>query len=220
MTQQKTYDPHTAKFLAVVGENMPRELTSDLMQHWIQNPKGLQKVLRNALCPPAHYTVWRTLTLGLHKTPAAYRKALLAAGHTIGSWGDEILGRITCAKQEARVNLVALSVADLGFKDGAYYKDICAKAVEMGLELCPAEVGPAFRLAHTDQSHGEWLRIAMDAIDVRCGDRLGFAMSRDNDGLWLNDFDGRPDGFCYAGDRFVFVCRKQRLGLGALVLIL
>jgi hypothetical protein len=40
----KTYDHQTAKFLAVVGENMP-EISSDVMQKWIENPKALQKVL-------------------------------------------------------------------------------------------------------------------------------------------------------------------------------
>ena len=59
---------------------------------------------------------------------------------------------------------MALSVKELGFNDGAYYKDICTKALELGLELCPAEVGPALRLVYKDQSRGEWLRIAMEAI--------------------------------------------------------
>lgn len=48
---QMTYDRHTAKFLAVIGENMP-SLQSDTMQGWIENPKALQKVLRDAFCPP------------------------------------------------------------------------------------------------------------------------------------------------------------------------
>jgi hypothetical protein len=47
---QKTYDHHTAKFLAVIGENMP-EIQSDSMQGWIENPKALQKVLGEAFCP-------------------------------------------------------------------------------------------------------------------------------------------------------------------------
>lgn len=47
----KTYDRQTAKFLSVVGENMP-EVSGDVMQGWIENPKALQNVLRNALCPP------------------------------------------------------------------------------------------------------------------------------------------------------------------------
>lgn len=44
---QKTYSKQTAKFLAVVAENMP-EISSERMQELIENPKALQKVLRDA----------------------------------------------------------------------------------------------------------------------------------------------------------------------------
>jgi hypothetical protein len=48
--EQKTYDRQTAKFISVVSENLP-EMSSVVMQGWIQNPKSLQKVLREVLCP-------------------------------------------------------------------------------------------------------------------------------------------------------------------------
>ena len=41
----------TAKFIATVAQNIP-EMSSDVMQGWIQNPRGLSKVLEEALCPP------------------------------------------------------------------------------------------------------------------------------------------------------------------------
>lgn len=45
------FDPQTKKFCAAVVEALP-ELSEDVMQGWIGNPKGLQKVLRDGLCPP------------------------------------------------------------------------------------------------------------------------------------------------------------------------
>jgi len=39
------------KFGAVVLQNLP-ELSGDVMQGWIQNSRSLQRVLKNALCPP------------------------------------------------------------------------------------------------------------------------------------------------------------------------
>ncbi len=45
---QKTYDSQTAKFIAVVVENMPR-MSADVMQRWIENPLALKKVLAD-LC--------------------------------------------------------------------------------------------------------------------------------------------------------------------------
>ena len=46
----KTYDRQTGKFLARVAENMP-EMSGEIMQSWIDNPKGLQKFLAG-LCMP------------------------------------------------------------------------------------------------------------------------------------------------------------------------
>jgi len=48
----KTLDRQTAKFLARISENIP-VVSSEVMQGWIQNPRALQKVLREALVPPA-----------------------------------------------------------------------------------------------------------------------------------------------------------------------
>lgn len=157
---------------------------------------------------PALMPVWKTVKLDTCKTPSEYRKALKKAGMCIGDWGDDILGRITCSKEEIDLDLVVLSVGDLGFKDGAKYSDICAKAVELGLELCPAEVGPALRLQYGDQPKGEWLRIAMEAIAGRGGYLRIFSVGRDDDGLWLGGSGGRPVDVWGADGRFVFGRRK------------
>ncbi len=58
------------------------------------------------------------------------------------------------------VELVVVSPADLGFKildtkDGPTLKDIYSRALDVGLELCPAEVGPQLRLQFLDQPKHE-----------------------------------------------------------------
>ena len=42
---------------------------------------------------PAHFQIWRTITLGTYKGVDAYRRALDSAGIKIGDAADEILGR-------------------------------------------------------------------------------------------------------------------------------
>jgi hypothetical protein len=174
--------------------------------------QGALRFLRGELvvsaAKPIEMPVWKTVKLGTCKTPSEYRKALKKAGMRIGDWGDDILGRITCSKEEIDLDLVVLSVGDLGLKDGAKYSDICAKAVELGLELCPAEVGPALRLQYGDQPKGEWLRIAMEAITDRDGSLSFFYVERGGDGLWLRGHGGLPDGVWGAVHRFVFGRRK------------
>jgi len=154
--------------------------------------------------------VWKTVKLGVHKTADGYREALKKAGRKIGDWANDILGKpqFTCAQEETDVDLVMLTVAELGFKDGARYADICARALSWGLELCPAEVGPALRLQYGDQPRDEWVRVGMEAITDSDGYLSIFAVFCGNVGLWLDGFDGHPDSVCSAVNRFVFVRRK------------
>jgi hypothetical protein len=104
---------------------------------------------------------------------------------------------------------VVLSVAELGFREGAKYSEIRARALELGLglELCPAEVGPALRLAYKDQPRGEWLIIAMNTISVSDGDLRVFRVGHDDGGLWLGGDYRRPGDFWRSDRRFVFVRR-------------
>ena len=159
----------------------------------------------------ADLPVWNTVKLGTCKTADEYRKALKKAGRRIGDWANDILGKpaFTASQQETEVDLVVATVAELGLTEGGQYKDICARAVEMGLELCPAEVGPALRLVYDDQPKGEWLIIAMEAITNSDGYRYVFAVGHDRVELWLDGSDGRPERFGDAGRRFVFVRRKS-----------
>ncbi len=157
---------------------------------------------------PREFAVWKTVKLGLHKSPKDYRAAIKSAKMKIGDWGDDILGRITCLQEEVDLDLVIMSVGDLGFKGSACYADICAKAVELGLELCPAEVGPALRLQYGDQPRDEWLRIAMEAITDRDGGRGLFCVGHGSDGFWLDARNGHPGNVWIADIRFVFARRK------------
>ncbi|MCC6639266.1 hypothetical protein IT409_01760 [Candidatus Falkowbacteria bacterium] len=113
----------------------------------------------------------------------------------------------TSAKPE-QLNLVKLSVKDLGFPNGATYKEICDKANELGLDLCPAEVGPHLRLQDDTQSMGDYYNIAMKPISDRDGGPNIFRLFQVGDDLWLHSDHGRPDVRYYADDPFVFVSRK------------
>lgn len=44
------FDKQTKKFCSAIVDALP-EVSEDTMQGWIMNPKGLQKVLRDGLCP-------------------------------------------------------------------------------------------------------------------------------------------------------------------------
>jgi hypothetical protein len=158
------------------------------------------------------FPIWKTVKLGTYKSPDGYRRALKQAHISIGDWSNDILDRISYAQQEVEVNLVVLSVFELGFNRSAKYKDLCVKALELGLQLCPAEVGPALRLSYKDQPGGERLRIAMKAITEshgRCDSIFEVVheeeLEYDEDELWLGANCGVPDMCRRLRSRFVFV---------------
>src|SRR3989344_4293612 len=100
------------------------------------------KVFKQTL-PTFH--VWKTIKLGTGlKTADDFRQALKQAGREIGQWANDILGKpaFIASETETEVDLVNVSVAELGFEQGATRKNIYDEAIELGLELCPNEVGP------------------------------------------------------------------------------
>ena len=96
-------------------------------------------------------------------------------------------------KNREQVDLVRLTVKDLGFPGGATTKQIYQRAQELGLELCPAEVAPNYRLQYQNQPMDEWLYIGMNPISDRGGIPSVFELGRLEVGLWLNDDWANPD---------------------------
>jgi hypothetical protein len=165
-------------------------------------------------CTRQDFPIWKTITLGMCKSPDEYRKALKQGRVSISDWGNDILDRIAYSQEKIEVNLVVLSVSELGFYRSAKYKDLCAKALELGLQLCPAEVGLALRLSYKDQPCGERLRIAMKAINsYGCYDSIlevvhEVELEYEEDELWLGGNCGGPDIRRRIRSRFVFVRPK------------
>lgn len=172
--------------------------------------KRFAEAAREPLARPT-FSIFRTIKLGTCADLTALKVAVNAAGGRISDYANDLLNHrdFTIAAEEIEVDLVVASVAELGFEDGATYADICAKAQELGLQICPAEVGPQLRLQYTDQPNGEWLRIAMDPIADRDGRRSVFDVVRDRGELWLVWDSGRPDRVWSADDRFVFVLPRK-----------
>ena len=156
----------------------------------------------------AKFSIFKTVKLGTLPNAQAIPSAIAKAGGRVSNWAADLMNRMTVAKKETKVELVVASVAELGFKEGATYADICEKAKQLGLGLCPAEVGPQLRLQYTNQPNGEWLTIAMKPITGSDGSLSVFLVVRGDSGLWLSSDDGHPDDFWYGYSRFVFVRRK------------
>ena len=116
----------------------------------------------------------------------------------------------TTSKKQEHLNLVRISVKDLGFPNGAKTDKIYKKAQGLGLELCPAEVGPQLRLQYLDQPNGDWFYIGMKQISDSDGDPSVFDVFRNGDGrLELSDIDASPDRRWSGSNEFVFSLSRK-----------
>jgi hypothetical protein len=193
------------QFAAVVCQNLP-EMSGETMQRHIDNPKGLQEILRKA------FAIFKTIKLGTGlKSADDFRRALKRSGMKLGDQVSYLLDQsyfeVEVSSKPIEVSLVTLTVAELGFESGASYLEVCRRGEELGHDLCQPEYGPQLRLQYKDQPKGEVLYLAMAAIS-NFGSLQAFAVEHSVNGLCLNVSDARLDHFCAADKRFVFVCRK------------
>lgn len=167
-----------ANFHAAVLKALPRNIDSGIARDWEINGESLTRVFRDLLCPPPKFKVWKTIRLGTGLIGTdAFRKALSTDNFEIpeddySHRSNEMLGQpgfIANRANETHVDLVRVSVEELGFQEGALYVQICARALELGLHLCPTDVGPQLRLQYKDQSTNEWISVATETISDSWG---------------------------------------------------
>jgi hypothetical protein len=118
------------------------------------------------------FPIWRTTTLGSHKGVDSYRDALDAAKMKIGDAADEILGRpaFHYVGEKTELELTLVSVAELGVETESPLSEVYRRATQLGLALCPPEVGPQLRLDYRDQPVGESLLVAMEPVKTYHGE--------------------------------------------------
>jgi len=164
---------------------------------------------------PAHVPIWRTIALGTYKGVGAYRDAMDSARIKLGVSADEILGRpaFPYARMKTDVELVVLSAAELGVEsDESSLSDVYKRAKQVGLELCPAEVGPQLRLDYRNQPLGEALDIAMEPVATYSGGPTILTLVNWGTGLILIGRDGRSESTVNRRSRFVFALpTRERL---------
>ncbi|MBU3896067.1 hypothetical protein KKG36_02030 [Patescibacteria group bacterium] len=195
------------RFVAAVLMGLP-EVGGEQRQRWIDHPRELQEALSvlNRM-PDLGLRTWKTIKLGGLKNADDFRRAIKGCGMRINDGADDIIGTpgFVVAAGEVEVDLVKVTVGDLGFTNGATRGQIYVLAEELGLKLCPPEVGPQLRLQHKDQPNGEWIIIGMEPIRDSDGNLHVFDVGRGDSGQWLGSDYGNPDNFWSAGNQWLFV---------------
>ena len=110
---------------------------------------------------------------------------------------------------------------DLGFPDGATTAQLFKRASELGLELCPPELGPHLRLEYLDQPEGYSgnasqqnkapsgsITIASEILTKEDDFPKGFYLRRINGVLWLRGYITDALHVWKPEDHFIFVKQK------------
>jgi len=134
-----------------------------------------------------------------------------AAGINISDYAKSMLNNreFVPGKNPEEATLIRLTVADLGFKGSATTDQIYERAQILGLELCPADTGPNYRLKYQNQPLNEWIYMGMKQIAGSDGSPFVFALGRYDDGVWLSGAWAGPGNGWRPGHGFVFRLRKS-----------
>src|SRR3989338_10267788 len=129
-----------------------------------------------------------------------------AAGINISDYAKSMLKNreFVPGKNPEEATLIRLTVADLGFKSSTTTDQIYERAQILGLELCPDDTGPNYRLKYRNQPLNEWIYMGMKQIADSDGSPCVFGLGRHGDGLWLRGNWAKPDLGWYPVNEFVF----------------
>lgn len=143
------------------------------------------------------------------KTAKQYETELTKAGFKVDYFAKQILEKAKFSEERGEMDIVRLTVADLGFTNGATNREIWQRGKEIGLDLCPPDVGPELRLSMKDQPLGDYVTVAMEGIPDSDGNPLMFHVySNDYDGRGLDKDYGHPENRQKIDCALAFVRRK------------
>ncbi|MGB8815658.1 MAG: hypothetical protein WCC74_00235 [Minisyncoccia bacterium] len=158
------------------------------------------------------WKISKSIKLGTIKCVEKIRQSYKDNGHRIHACANDILGKhhFKVSETEKNVQIEGKSVEELGFSASASYADICKRASEIGLDKCPAEVGPQLPLQCKDQPKKTFVVVAMEAIIDSFGRPNLFYLKHNDDGeMCLKAINGRDEIVWHAHTRFLFMRRKN-----------
>ncbi|MFA6227118.1 MAG: hypothetical protein WC631_01380 [Candidatus Paceibacterota bacterium] len=158
------------------------------------------------------WKTWKIIKIGTIYTAEAFCQVFKNEGLDMDRMVKDIIHspafRVSGTEQD--VELVNVSNEQLGFKDGAYYMDTCKRALMLGLDMCPAEVGPQLYLQlKEDMPSGTSVVVAMEAMLDSENYLKVFTVNCDVRGeLYLLTCICHPHSKFFAHRRFLFLRRK------------
>jgi hypothetical protein len=154
------------------------------------------------------FDVWKTISLGSPRNVYDLRETLARRRMWVGNLAKEALTspNFRISKTPTDVQLTIVTTSELGFKSrGATFLEVHGRAIQLGLSLSPAEVGPQLRLQHREQPIGEFLLVAMEPVVTLAGEAVSFVVGNGGAGLIIVGRRSNPDDIVSPPVRLVFV---------------
>lgn len=144
------------------------------------------------------------------KTKEQLQQELKQAGVNVSIYAEDMMRSkdFTTLPIPQALDTVRLKVGDLGFSGYPTIDQVYRKAQELGLELCPAEVGPQMKLQTKNQPLGDSYCIGMKQIADSYGDPRVFYLEWYGDRVWLGDAWADTSREWPPSLEFVFSLRK------------
>lgn len=131
--------------------------------------------------------------------------------------------KFTISEKVYSMRTVELKVRDLGLPEGATIPQVYKKANQVGLKLCPLELGPYLRLKYLDQPEGylgkpSWrnrspygaVKIASEILSEDVDFPKGFYLRRIEGVLWLRGYIADDLHVLDPDDHIIF-CQNETL---------
>ncbi len=116
---------------------------------------------------PEHVRVIHSVNIGRHRSASAYMAALRNAVCRMSDSARDLMSRaaFVALREEAHIDFVTMTIADMGFAQGAEWSNVIPRGEEMGYKRCLPSDGPDLALDPTYKSHGDKALVAMDSIN-------------------------------------------------------
>ncbi|MFA6397469.1 MAG: hypothetical protein WDK96_01315 [Candidatus Paceibacterota bacterium] len=169
-----------------------------------------------------NFETWKTIDV-IPQDLNVLNKTFKTNNIKIGTYGDYLLflckgndqpydchlRKTLLIETPVEIQLIKVTVADLGFRDGAIYPDICDRAEALDLDYCPYEAGPQLRLQYQDQPEGEKLHIPIKPTDGSLIFFYHYLVYNINNILYLGGSDDCGGRIFWHGNQQIFVfCKK------------
>jgi hypothetical protein len=148
----------------------------------------------------------RNLQIG-GMSKAELLSSVRAAGVQVNAYAQVLFDDplFTTSETSRWVVVTDVTVAELGFAEGAISAEIFARARSSGLALCPLELAPHYRVQFLDQPEGPYLTAASAKTKDDDAYPNGFYLRRYDGALWLRGYRATSDYVWVPESRFLFL---------------